>query len=123
MTAIEIIENSKKTHEDWLAYFVKYPDQEKTEEHKHLGDRFFHEQCITNYEKVIKKIQQLQNENKAMKIALDNLSKSFVRIETERDLLQLELKDQTLKGYVETTSPGNQLNDERVFKLIEESES
>ena len=64
MTAIEILENSKKTHEDWLAYFVKYPDQEKTEEHKHLGDRFFHEQCITNYERVIKKIEQLITELK-----------------------------------------------------------
>ena len=66
MKAIEIIKESKKMHEDWLAYFLKHPDEEKIEEYKHLGDRFFHEKCISNYEKVIKKIEQLEAQNKQL---------------------------------------------------------
>lgn len=60
MRAIEIIENSKKTHEDWLAFFLRCPDEETKEEYKHLGDRFHHEKCISDYEKAIKGIEQLQ---------------------------------------------------------------
>ena len=79
MQAIKIIEESKKTHEDWLAYLV-YPDQEKAEEYKYLGDRFFHEKCINNYEKAIKEIKQIQAENKDLKESLKDDSERIIKI-------------------------------------------
>jgi len=102
MQAIEIIKNSKKTHEDWLAYFMEFPDQEKTEEYKHLGDRFFHEKCISDYEKVIKKIEQLQADNEEMADML--IAGSFLGRGTQligdmryQELLKAEAENKDLK--------------------------
>ena len=99
---IEIIKNSKKAHEDWLAYFMEFPDQEKTEEYKHLGDRFFHEKCISDYEKVIKKIEQLQADNEEMADML--IAGSFLGRGTQligdmryQELLKAEAENKDLK--------------------------
>lgn len=73
MKAIEILEKSKRTHEDWLAFFLRCPDEEKKDEYKHIGDRFHQEKCINNYEKAIKNIEQLQAENKRLKEGLKTL--------------------------------------------------
>ena len=68
MIAIEIIKKSIKTHEDWLAFFMEHPEEQTNEEYKRLGDSFFHEKCISDFEKVIKKLQSLEAENKELKI-------------------------------------------------------
>ena len=81
MKAIEIIKASQKTHEEWLAFFMKYPNEEKAEEYKHLGDRFFHEKCIGDYDKAIKEIQQLQAER-------DEQAKKIVELEAENGKLR-----------------------------------
>jgi predicted nucleic acid-binding Zn-ribbon protein len=74
MRAIEIIQESIKTHRDWMHFFMKYPERKDKKEYKYIGDEFFHEKCITDYEKAIKgieklrtKIQELMEENEELR--------------------------------------------------------
>ena len=60
LTAIEIIESSKKTHENWLDYFVKNPQALAWKEHENVGDIEHHRKCIKDYEQVIKEFKQLE---------------------------------------------------------------
>ena len=62
MRAIEIIKNSKITHEEWRDYFRKNPGVQLKEEYKHLGDAEFQAKCVRDYEEAIKEIEQLQAE-------------------------------------------------------------
>lgn len=68
MRAIEIIEKSKQTHQDWLDYFEKNPNPQKmVKKYKYVGNIRHHRKCIKEYNKVIANIEQLQSENKRLK--------------------------------------------------------
>lgn len=60
MKAIEIFKASIVTHEEWMDYFVKYPDAENKEQYKCLGNASFHRDCIKRYNEGILDIEQLQ---------------------------------------------------------------
>jgi hypothetical protein len=61
--AIEILECSLKTHNEWFAYFEKHPEAQSLEEYKHIGDLDFHKGCIEDYSTAISEIKQLMGTN------------------------------------------------------------
>jgi hypothetical protein len=70
-TAIEVMEQSLKTHEDWLEYYEKHPLAESLPENKNAGNAVHQRMCITNYKKAIaeikadkQRIAELEAENK-----------------------------------------------------------
>lgn len=64
--AIEIIESSKKTHEDWLAYFEKYPDMQSRAEYKSVGSMEHHKKCIEGYNYVLAELKSQAKEIKRL---------------------------------------------------------
>ena len=62
MLAIEIIQNSIRTHKNWAEYFEKCPEKESLPEYHKLGGAKFHRKYIQDYEKAITQIQQLSSE-------------------------------------------------------------
>lgn len=68
LKAIEIIKESKQTHQDWLDYFKKNPNTQKmVKKYKYVGNINHHKRCIRKYNKVITEIEQLQAKNKKLK--------------------------------------------------------
>jgi len=85
MDAIEIIEESIKTHEDWFCYFSSFPEQEKADEYTHIGDRLFHEKCISDYKKAIKQIEKIKSELALFK---KEARKQWIRAEKYKEILE-----------------------------------
>ena len=77
MNAVEILKNSLKTHQEWLAYLEKYPSAEYDEKHKCIGDAKFHRECITGYEQAISEYEQLQAENKRLKFVVSKFERWY----------------------------------------------
>ena len=121
MTAIEIIEKSKQTHEDWLAYFKKNPNSLLLEEYKNIGDIDHHKKCIKQYKQAIAEIEQLQAELADSKIAVAGLELvlSDFQIEKKRTKTKITRLESFVQfvlssmvethnaGYVFTNSPEN----------------
>ncbi len=53
--AIELIESSKKTHENWFNWQTKNPDREYPAE---VGGPRFHRKCIEEYEYVLEYLRR-----------------------------------------------------------------
>jgi hypothetical protein len=50
--AIEIVTESRRTHETWLAWYAAYPDREQ-EHAETCGDSGHHQKCIEGYNHVL----------------------------------------------------------------------
>lgn len=53
--AIELIESSKKTHENWVYWLTKYPDENFPAE---VGNLRFHKKCIEEYDYVLEYLRR-----------------------------------------------------------------
>ncbi len=72
--AIEIIERSKKTHEDWLSYFENNPDSMSKKEYENIGDIQHHRNCIKEYSEAIAEIIELCNRLEAKTNLLESMT-------------------------------------------------
>ncbi len=51
--AIEIIEQSRLTHMNWLGYLEQHPEEQYLPEHKWIGDANHHKDCVESYDLVL----------------------------------------------------------------------
>jgi hypothetical protein len=51
--AVAIIEESKRSHQTWIAWYDKYPDEESVHNDT-CGGKEWHLQCIEGYDHVLK---------------------------------------------------------------------
>ena len=102
--AIEIINESIKTHKDWLAYFERNPTSQLFEEYKNLGDIENHKKCIEVYNQAIEEIKQLEAENKRLRKFIEKYPSHdiqcavFSDVAVECDCGYWQAKEQILKG-------------------------
>lgn len=68
MKVIQIIEESIKTHIDWIVYFKKQSGTKNASQFKYVDNIAYHERCIQGYNKAIEEIKQLQDELKKYRI-------------------------------------------------------
>jgi len=45
MKAIEVIQESRKSHISWIDYYARNPGSENLPENKAVGDMIFHKEC------------------------------------------------------------------------------